>query len=117
MNLKIISKEEEPLLSRIKVTAELEFENGTPSREEIKTRLVKDLGKDEKLIVVKKIHTKYGLKKAQNSAYAYENEEDMKKIEIQKKSKDKADKKEVKAEAKEEPKQEKQEEKKAEEKK
>ena len=53
MELKIIDKKEEPLLSRTRVEAEITFEKTTPSREEIKSRLVKDLGKDEKLIVVK----------------------------------------------------------------
>ena len=64
MELKVINKKEEPLLSRIKVEAEIAFEKATPSRAEIKSQVAKDVGKDEKLVVVKSIYTTYGLKKA-----------------------------------------------------
>jgi len=87
MELKIINKKEDPLLARIKVESEIIFDKGTVSREEIKKKLGKDFGKDEKLIVVKGIYTKYGLKKATNLSYVYENEEALKKIEVEKKEK------------------------------
>jgi len=96
MELKIINKKEDPLLARTKVESEIIFEKGTPSREEITSKLGKDLGKDEKLIVVKGIYTKYGLKKATNLSYVYENEEALKKIEVEKK--EKTGKKEAKPE-------------------
>ncbi len=89
MELKIINKKEDPLLSRTKVEAEIVFEKATPSREEIKGKLAKNLGKDEKLIVVKGIYTLYGLKKAKNIAYIYENEEFLKRIEVETKKKGK----------------------------
>jgi len=98
MELKIINKKEDPLLSRIKVQSEIIFEKGTVSKEEIKNKLGKDLGKDEKLIVVKGIYTKYGLKKATNLSYIYENEEVLKKIEGVKK--EKTGKKDAKSEEK-----------------
>ncbi|MFH0867766.1 MAG: hypothetical protein V1831_00470 [Candidatus Woesearchaeota archaeon] len=85
MEIKIIGKKEDPLLSRTKVEVEIIFESATPSREEIKSRLGKDLGKNEKLIVVKGIYTDYGLKKAKNIAYVYENEDALNKIETGKK--------------------------------
>lgn len=87
MELKIINKKEYPLLFRTKVEAELTFDKGTPSIAEVKSKLGKDLGKDEKLIVVKNIYTAYGLKKAKNLSYIYENEEALKRIEVQKKEK------------------------------
>ena len=96
MELKIINKKEDPLLARTKVESEIIFDKGTVSREEIKSKLGKDLGKDEKLIVVKGIYTKYGLKKATNLSYVYENEEALKRIEIEKK--EKIGKKEAKSE-------------------
>ena len=83
MELKIINKKEDPLLSRTIIEAEIVFEKATPSRTEIKSKLVKDLGKDEKLIVVKDIHTSYGLKKAKNVSYVYENIESLKRIEVE----------------------------------
>ena len=99
MQLKIVNKKEDPLLSRTKVESEIIFGKTTPSREEIKNELVKVLGKDEKLIVVKGIFTSYGLKKAKNLSYVYENEESLKRIEVEKKKK--AKKKEIKKEAEE----------------
>ena len=89
MDLKILQKIEEPLLSRIKVEFEITFENSTPSGNEVKTKIAKDLGKDEKLIDIKGIYTLYGLKKAKVLCYAYENEEILKRIKIKKKKKDK----------------------------
>ena len=38
MDLKIISKKQDPLLSRVKVEAEIVFDKTTPSRGEIKSR-------------------------------------------------------------------------------
>jgi len=87
MELKIINKKEYPLLSRTKVESEISFDKATPSGEEIKSKLGKELGKEEKLIVVKGIYMEYGLKKAKNLAYVYENEEDLKRIEVEKKEK------------------------------
>ena len=81
MDLKILSKKEEPLLSRTIVEAEVSFDKATPSKSEIKNALAKSLGRDEKLIVVKGIYTGYGVRKARNVSYAYENEEVMKSIE------------------------------------
>tara|TARA_Y100000310_G_scaffold255534_1_gene263005 strand:- start:1070 stop:1531 length:462 start_codon:yes stop_codon:yes gene_type:complete len=108
MELKIINKKEEPLLSRTKVEAEVVFEKTTPSREEIKSKLGKDLGKDEKLIVVKNIYTQYGQKKAKNLSYVYEKEEDLKRIEVEKKEKKEGEKAEEKP-TKEQPKEDKKE--------
>ena len=100
MELNIINKKQDPLFSRIKVESEIIFEKGTPSITEIKSKLGKDFGKDEKLIVVKGIYTQYGLKKAKNLSYVYENEEALKRIEVDKK--EKTGKKEAKTEKAEE---------------
>lgn len=110
MELKIISKKQDPLLSRTKVEAEISFDKATPSIAEVKSQLGKDLGKDEKLIVVKSIYTQYGLKKAVNLSYVYENDESLKRIEPEKK--EKTGKKEAKAEEKPEAKKEEKQEKK-----
>ena len=81
MDLKILSKKEEPLLSRTKIEAEVSFDKATPSKSEIRNALAKSLGRDEKLIAVKGIYTGYKVRKAKNVSYAYENEEAMKSIE------------------------------------
>ena len=101
MELNIINKKQDPLFSRIKVESEIIFEKGTPSIAEVKSKLGKDFGKDEKLIVVKGIYTQYGLKKAKNLSYVYENEEALKRIEVGKK--EKTGKKEAKPKEEEKP--------------
>lgn len=110
MELKIINKKEDPLLSRTKVEIEITFDKATPSKAEIKSKLSKDLGKEEKLIVVKGIYMEYGLKKAKNLSYVYESEEALKRIEVGKReeSKTEAQEKPAKEETKkkEEPKKE-----------
>ncbi len=102
MELKIISKKEEPLLSRTRVEAELVFEKATPSNEEIKNKMAQSLGKDEKLVAVKNVHTSYGLKKAKITSYIYEDEKLKEKTErkIKKEKKEKPAEKAVAAEKK-----------------
>ena len=100
MELKIISKKEDPLLSRTKIEAEVVFEKETPSREEIRSKLAADLGKDWRLIVVKRIYTIRGLKKAKNISYVYENEDYLKRIEVGKRASGKNAKEEAKVEEK-----------------
>ncbi|HJN56800.1 MAG: hypothetical protein QF436_03810 [Candidatus Woesearchaeota archaeon] len=102
MELKIIQKKEEPLLSRTRADAEVSFEKATPAEKEIKDSLVKALGKDEKLIVIRGIYTAYGLKKAKIISYAYENEDSLKRIEIAKKESKEKKPKEAKKETKQE---------------
>ena len=89
MELKILNKKEEPLLSRTRMEAEVIFENATPSGKEVKSNLAKKIGTDEKLIDVKSIYTVFGLKKAKILFYAYENEEILKRIKVEKKEAEK----------------------------
>lgn len=96
MELKILQKKEEPLLSRTKVESQIVFEKVTPSNTEVRSSLAKILGKDEKLIEIKGIYNEYGQKKARVVGYAYENEEILKKIRVEKKAKDKKESKQEK---------------------
>jgi len=87
MDIKITEKKEEGPLSRVKLTGEIIFESVTPSYEEVRKKISSSVDCDEKLIVIKNIYTKFGLKKASVSAYAYKNEDAMKKIEPKPKEK------------------------------
>ena len=87
MGLKIIEKKEQPMLSRIEVKGKLEFEGATPSADEVRKQLSSELKVDEKLIAVKNIFTHFGVRGADLTAYAYLNEEDMKKLEPKPKEK------------------------------
>jgi len=90
VELKITERKEEPLLSRVNLTGEIIFEAATPSYDEVKKKISSSLNCDEKLIVIKNIYAKFGIKKADFLAYIYNNEESMKKIEPKPKEKKKA---------------------------
>ncbi len=110
MDLKIIKKQDNPLLSRIEVEAEAEFFNApTPKKEDVKKKIVSMEKADEKLVVIKNIYGNFGSGKASVLAYIYKSEDELKKIEPKKKEKKakpgEAAKEEVpKAEVKEKPK-------------
>ena len=87
MELKILQKKEEPLLSRMRIESQIIFEKVTPSNAEVKSDLAKILGKDEKLVEIKGIYNEYGQKKARVVGYAYENEDVLKKLAVDKKAK------------------------------
>ena len=122
MELKIISKEEKPLLLRTEITAEVFFDGKTPSKDEVKKAVLKEVKVDESFIVIKKIRVYFGVKKATITAYVYNNKGDMEKIEPKKKEKkgkeekteSKLSESQAKPEKKESPKEEKKEEKKKE---
>jgi ribosomal protein S24E len=79
--MKITKKTKTPLLSRIDVVAEINHpEKRTPSREEIKEELSKELKADKKLILVDHIYTNYGDNKSEIIAYIYDSKETMEKI-------------------------------------
>ena len=95
MNLEIINKKEQKLLSRLEVKAKITFEGvATPSNEAVRDSLAKNLGKEAKLTVIKNIYTKYGGAYANVSAYIYDNEAKLKEIE----TKNKKEKKKKKGE-------------------
>ena len=87
MEIKITSRKEEPLLSRVKIDSEIAFEKATPSITEIRESLASQLGKDKGLIAVRGIYNEYGLRKAKGIAYLYDNEEIFKRFESKKEKK------------------------------
>lgn len=105
MDLKIIEKIEEPLLSRTRIISEVTFENSIPSNKEVKSKIASLLKADENLLVVKSIYTNFGFKKAKVNSCLYNDEKEMGIIEIkpkkdvkEKKSETKEDKPQVKEE-------------------
>jgi microtubule-associated protein 1 len=103
MEVKILDKKDEGLLSRTSIKADVTFKGVTPSKEELKKQIASLLKADEKLVVVKNVRTFFGKEEAEVAAYQYESEEDLKKIEPKKKAaKEKAPKEEKKEPPKEE---------------
>ncbi len=87
MNLEIIDKKQNPVLSRIEIKATIGFEKATPSNDEVKKEIASKLKADEKLVVIKGIYTDFGITKADVNAYVYKTKKDLDKIEPKKKEK------------------------------
>lgn len=88
MELKITNKQDNPLLSRYKIEAEATFfKEATPKEEEVRKRIAAAEKADEKLVVVRKIHTLFGEGKANVLAFVYNSEEKLKRVEPRKKEK------------------------------
>lgn len=97
MELKIVSKKGEPLLSRVKIDSEIAFEKATPSINDIRDNIAGQLGKDKSLIAVRGVYNEYGLRKAKGIAYLYDNEEIFKRFESKKEKKNNKDAKQEEA--------------------
>ncbi len=112
MELKIIKKQDNPLLSRIEIKAELNFfKDPIPKKEDVKKKFASIEKANESLVVVKTIYSSFGTGKADVVAYIYKSEKELKNIEPQKKEKkaegEDAPKEEAKEAPKESPKEEK----------
>lgn len=81
MDLTIKTQSENPLLNRKEIVAKISFEGNTPKRKDVQEELSKKAKVEEKLLIIKKIDTTFGETSALVTAYAYENEEVMKRNE------------------------------------
>ncbi len=81
MNITIIDKKENPVLSRTEIVANIIFDKATPSRKEIQKSIAKEAKGDEKLTIIKNIKTQFGDSKAVVSALIYASEDVMNKLE------------------------------------
>lgn len=80
--MKILKKEKSNLIDRTEITAEFpHMGKPTPSNNEIRKAIVSELKAKEELVVIKKIDTKYGEGTSIISAFAYDNLEELKKLE------------------------------------
>ncbi len=77
MKLEIKETKEVPLLSRTRVTLLADFQGPTPSRESLRKDISKQLSKEEKLIIIKHIYTKFGKAGAKIIANVYKNEDEL----------------------------------------
>jgi len=96
LQLNIIEKKEEPLLSRTMLEANLEFDKSTPSYQEVTSLLAINLKIDEKLIAIRHIYNSFGDRKANVIAYLYTDEKKKELIEPKIKEKKEKTKKDVK---------------------
>ena len=83
MDIKII-KEEKSVMPRKELTLEVTFEKSTPKRLDLKKEIATKTKNKEDLLIIKKIITDYGKRKSKVTAYVYNDEETLKKIEYPK---------------------------------
>ncbi len=72
MDVDIISEDENPMLHRTDVTFELAHEDATPSRLQVRDSLAAKLNKDADEVVIRKLDTKFGMRKTVGHAKVYE---------------------------------------------
>jgi small subunit ribosomal protein S24e len=83
MKVKIVSKEQNPLLKRSEVAFSIEHDKdgGTPTRGEVRNQLAQMLKIDLELVYIKHLETKTGTSVAVGEANAYESVEQAKLVE------------------------------------
>jgi len=72
MDIEIVEQEKNPMLHRTDVRFELAHEDATPSRLSVRDSLAAKLNKDSKEVVVRKLDTKFGMRKTVGNARVYE---------------------------------------------
>jgi small subunit ribosomal protein S24e len=73
MDIHIIDEDENPMLHRTDVRFELTHENATPSRLSVRDSLAAKLNKDASEVVVRKLDTRFGMRKTIGTARVYDN--------------------------------------------
>ncbi len=79
--MKIIEKNQNKLLSRTELKAEIVYEGVTPSNDNVKQELAKELKAKPELVIVKQIKPIFGLKQSLVSAVIYDDAKALKEIE------------------------------------
>lgn len=76
-----ITKDEEHIIPRREIEANVTFDGKTPSREKIKEKVNAHTDVDKDLLLIKKIDTGFGTNEAVVTAIQYENTDALEKIE------------------------------------
>ncbi len=74
VQINIVSKKEEPLLSRAMIKATIDFDKSTPSYPEVISMIASQLKTEEKLVAIRHIYSYFGSRKAEVVAYIYPDE-------------------------------------------
>ncbi|GBE55206.1 30S ribosomal protein S24e [archaeon BMS3Bbin15] len=84
MEIEILEDRNNPVLHRREVRFKVIIHKGaTPSRVEVRNKLIAILSADKNAFIVKKIESSFGVKVSEGSAMVYENREAMLKIEAE----------------------------------
>ena len=82
MKLEIQEKKENPLIGRQEISFSVTDTKATPSRKEIREAIAAQTSSDGKKIIVDVLDTRFGTTDFKGVARVYENEEQLKKIEL-----------------------------------
>jgi small subunit ribosomal protein S24e len=75
MDIDIVDEDENPMLHRTDVRFEVTHEEATPSRLSVRDSLAAALNKDAEEVVIRKLDTKFGMRKTVGHAKVYESPE------------------------------------------
>ncbi len=81
MDVEIVSEEANPMLHRTDVTFELTHDDATPERLQVRDSLAAKLNKDADEVVVRKLDTKFGMRKTVGEAKVYDSADDARDVE------------------------------------
>ncbi|MCK5660887.1 MAG: 30S ribosomal protein S24e [Methanosarcinales archaeon] len=83
MDIEIISKKENPLLQRTELTFTANADGATPTRSDVKNKLVAMLDSSQELLILDNIETRYGSTECTGYVKVYETAERAKQIEFE----------------------------------
>ncbi|GAB7014128.1 30S ribosomal protein S24e [Halolamina salina] len=81
MEIEIVDETENPMLHRTDVRFELTHEEATPSRLQVRDSLAATLDKGSDEVVIRKLDTKFGMRKTIGDAKVYESADDARDVE------------------------------------
>ena len=81
MEIEIVDETENPMLHRTDVRFELTHEEATPSRLQVRDSLAATLDKDSAEVVIRKLDTKFGMRKTIGDAKVYDSPDDARDVE------------------------------------
>jgi small subunit ribosomal protein S24e len=81
MDIDIVAEDENPMLHRTDVRFEMVHEDATPSRLSVRDSLAAKLNKDAEELVVRRLDTKFGMRKTVGHAKVYDDPEHAQSVE------------------------------------
>ncbi len=82
MEIEILSRRENKLLSRLELRFQIRYEEGTtPSRPEIREGLTKELKLKKQVLVIDSVQSQFGKREARGYAKIYESVEEARRLE------------------------------------
>jgi small subunit ribosomal protein S24e len=81
MDVEILTEEDNPMLHRTDVTFEVVHDEATPSRLSVRDSLAAKLNKDSDEVVIRKLDTKFGMRKTVGYAKVYDSSDHARDVE------------------------------------